>query len=318
MIRILANDGIEADGKLLLEDAGFEVVTDKVPQDQLPIALQEFDGILVRSATKVRQSLIDACPRLKLIGRGGVGLDNIDVEYARQKGIKVISTPAASSRSVAELVFAHIFSIARSLHISNREMADAHQAEVFKKLKSKYAQGVELRGKTMGILGYGRIGQEVGLIAHGLGMTILPVDVQPHKDFELRLINQADLRISQRVTTVPLNEMLAQADFISLHVPYDGHPVFGADEFSKMKPGATLINAARGGVVDELALIEALKSGRLRGAGLDTFENEPTPRAELLNHPLVSVTPHTGASTLEAQAQIGRELADRIIEFFGS
>ena len=315
MIKILANDGIEADGVLLLQEAGYELDLVSIPQAELMAKLPAYDAIIVRSATKVRKELIDACPNLKIIARGGVGLDNIDVDYARSKGIRVISTPAASSVSVAELAIAHMFSQARMLHLSNREMPVRGTSE-FKKLKSMFAEGSQLRGKTLGIVGFGRIGQEVARIALGIGMDILPVDPIV-KEANVVLSNTPNAYFSVPMRCVGMDDMLAKADYITLHVPFTGKPLFSYDEFAKMKTGVTIINAARGGVVDEAALLAALESGKVAGAGLDVFENEPTPRAELMSHPKVSVSPHIGASTVQAQAQIGLELADRIIEYFG-
>lgn len=317
MIKILANDGIEADGKMLLEEADYLVETQKVPQDELAKVLPEYDAIIVRSATQVRKELIDVCPKLKMIARGGVGLDNIDVEYARSKGITVISTPAASSQSVAELAVAHMFTLARSLQISNREMPVRGGTD-FKKLKSALSEGVQLRGKTLAIIGLGRIGQEVARIGLALGMHVMPVDLIVNETvIGINFYNMEDVRLSIRLHSYKMEEALKKADFITLHVPSTGQPVIGKKEFDLMKKGAFLINAARGGVVDELALLEALNSGKLAGAGMDTFDNEPTPRQELLDHPKISLTPHIGAATLEAQSQIGLELADKIIAFFG-
>ena len=175
MKRILANDGITEGGKQALENAGFEVVTENVPQEKLTEELLNYDAVLVRSATKIRKDVIDACPNIKLIGRGGVGMDNIDVDYAKSKGIEVVNTPAASSDSVAELVFAHLFSIVRSLQDSNRNMALVGDQE-FKVLKKKYSKGIELRGKTLGVIGIGRIGQATARVALGLGMKVVAAD----------------------------------------------------------------------------------------------------------------------------------------------
>lgn len=315
MVRILANDGIEADGQLLLEEANYEVVTQHVPQEELPKVLPNYDVIIVRSATKVRKELIDLCPKLKIIARGGVGMDNIDVEYARSKGIAVINTPNASSQSVAELAFAHIFTLARSLQMTNRLMPEGGATD-FKKLKSRFSDGIQLRGKTLGIIGFGRIGQELARIALALGMNIKPVDVALEEAaLQINVFNNSEVGLTVRLKTYDMEDVLRTSDFISLHVP--GGCLIGKKEIEIMKTGSFIINTARGGVVDEEALLEALESGKLGGAGLDVFMNEPTPRAELMNHPKVSVSPHIGASTLEAQVNIGMELADRIIEFFG-
>ncbi len=314
MVKILVNDGIEADGKLLLEEAGYEVDTTKVPQDALMTELPNYDVIIVRSATQVRKDLIDACPNLKIIARGGVGTDNIDVDYARSKGIEIITTPAASSQSVAELAMGHIFALTRFLHRSNREMATGD----FKKLKAAYAEGIQLKGKTLGIVGFGRIGQELARIALAMGMNVLASDPYIKKtDLTISLYNTKDVKLSISLRSYPLDEVLKKSDFISLHTPALGKPLIGADEMAMMKNGAIIVNCARGGVIDEDALLAALESGKIGGAGLDAFKNEPNPRADLLNHPRISVSPHIGAATVEAQANIGLELADKIIAFFG-
>ncbi len=314
MIKILANDGIDPQGKKLLEEAGIIVDTDTVPQDSLAEALQHYDGITVRSATKVRKELIDACPHLRLIGRGGVGMDNIDVEYARAKGIAVVNTPAASSLSVAELVFSHLFGGVRFLHDSNRQMP-VQGAVGFNQLKKAYAKGVELRGKTLGIIGFGRIGRETASIALGLGMNVLAYDVYPYEgNISLKL--QGGIQVDIPIRSVALEEVLQQSDFISLHVPFADRPVLDAAAFSQMKDGVGIVNCSRGGTVDERALIAALDSGKVLFAGLDVFENEPSPLEALLTHPKISLTPHIGASTNEAQERIGTELAQLIIAFF--
>lgn len=316
MIKILINDGIHPDGKMLLEDAGFQVDTDKIAQDDLPAKLPEYNAIVVRSATKVRTDLIDLCPNLKVIARGGVGLDNIDVSHAKEKGIEVINTPAASSESVAELAFAHMFTLARFLHQSNRDMPQSGNTD-FKGLKKSYSKGMQLRGKTLGIIGFGRIGQETARIGLAMGMNVLPVDLMINEtDIDINLFNSKDVKLTVHVPTVKFDEMLAKSDFISLHVPSVGKAILGADEFAKMKDGVVVINCARGGTIDEDALLEALDSGKVGAAGLDVFENEPTPLKTLLDHPKISVTPHIGASTMEAQRNIGLELADKIIAAF--
>jgi D-3-phosphoglycerate dehydrogenase len=315
MKKILANDGIDATGKAILEKEGFTVLTQKVDQADLAayINAEQIGVLLVRSATKVRKDLIDACPGLKIIGRGGVGMDNIDVAYAREKGLKVINTPAASSQSVAELVFAHLFAVARFIHRSNREMPLSGHSD-FNGLKKIYSDGFELKGKTLGILGFGRIGQATAKMALGLGMKVLPYDpIVKTTQLDLDFFHTEDT-FSIEYHTVSLDEVLASSDFITLHVPAspDGKPVIGAAELSRMKQGVVLLNASRGGIIDEDALLEALNSGKVAFAGLDVFDNEPTPRTELLNHPSVSVTPHIGGSTREAQERIGVELAELV------
>ena len=312
-MKILANDGISANGVEELEAAGFEVSTATVAQEQLEnyINNESIVALLVRSATKVRKDLIDACPSLKIIGRGGVGMDNIDVEYARDKGLHVINTPAASSESVAELVFAHLFSGVRFLYDSNRNMPLDGDSK-FKVLKKAYAKGTELRGKTLGVIGFGRIGQATAKIGLGLGMKVIAHDPFMEKAsvtvpfFDGQSLT-FDIYIESKET------VLKEADFLSLHVPAQKEFVIGATEIELMKDGAGLVNAARGGVVDEVAMVEALKSGKLGFAGVDTFENEPTPAVQVLMTPNVSLTPHIGAATNQAQKRIGSELATQII-----
>lgn len=314
MIKILANDGIDPIGKKLLEEAGFTVDTQTVPQDELPTRLQDYDVITVRSATKVRKALIDAVPNLKAIGRGGVGVDNIDVEYAKEKGIPTYNTPASSSLSVAELVFAHLFTGSRFLQDSNRKMP-VEGATKFNDLKKSYAKGVELRGKTIGIIGFGRIGREVAKLALGLGMRVLAFDLYPFTP-EIEVTIGLSTVVKVAVETASVETIIAESDFVTLHTPFIDKPLLDAEAFGKMKRGVGVINCSRGGLIDELALIDALNSGQVGFAGLDVFDNEPTPRAEILTHPKISLTPHIGASTNEAQERIGVELATLIINHF--
>ena len=312
-MKILANDGVSQAGIDILTAAGFEVTTTNVAQEQVANYINEnsITVLLVRSATTARKELIDACPGLKVIGRGGVGMDNIDVEYAREKGLSVINTPAASSASVAELVFAHLYGGVRFLHDSNRNMPLEGESN-FKGLKKAYAKGVELRGKTIGIIGFGRIGQEVAKIALGVGMQVLAADKFIDKvSVPVTLFNGAS--VSVEISTLPMNEVLKKSDFLSFHVPAQKKYVLGKKEFAMMKDGAVVVNAARGGVLDEVALVDALDSNKLAFAALDTFENEPKPEVKLLMHPKISLTPHIGAATLEAQDRIGEELANQII-----
>ncbi len=314
MIKILANDGIDPVGKSLLEQAGYTVDTETVPQDKLAEALQHYDAITVRSATKVRKELIDQCPNLKLIGRGGVGMDNIDVDYARARGLAVVNTPAASSLSVAELVFAHLFTGVRFLQDSNRRMPVEGNTQ-FNNLKKAYAKGIELKGKTLGVVGFGRIGRETAAMGLRLGMNVIAYDLVPFHG-HITLTFQGDIDLDIRIKTVSFEEVIGNSDFISLHTPFATEPILGAKEFEQMKPGVGIVNCSRGGTIDELALIAALDSGRVSFAGLDVFDNEPTPREAILHHPKISLTPHIGASTNEAQERIGAELATLIIGHF--
>lgn len=312
-MKVLANDGIATTGVVALQDAGFEVILTKVAQEQLVSYINEHEitVILVRSATKVRKDIIDSCPSLKIIGRGGVGMDNIDVDYARSKGLHVINTPAASSHSVAELVFAHLFGMVRFLHDSNRNMPLEGDSK-FKDLKKAYAKGVELKGKTLGILGFGRIGQATAKIALGVGMKVVAYD--PFMETANIDLDFYDGRsMSFEINTISKAEVLQQCDFLTLHVPAQKEYVISTAEFDLMKDGSGIINAARGGVIDEVALVEAIKTGKISKAALDVFENEPSPEVQLLMNPDISLTPHIGAATGEAQDRIGSELAEQII-----
>ena len=311
-MKILANDGISQSGIDALTEAGYEVITTNVAQEQLVSFINEnkIVVLLVRSATTARKELINTCPGLKIIGRGGVGMDNIDVEYAREKGLSVINTPAASSSSVAELVFAHLYGGVRFVYDSNRNMPLEGESN-FKSLKKAYAKGIELRGKTLGIIGFGRIGQEVAKIALGIGMEVKASDKYINNvEVPVTLFNGDSIKVS--IKTDDVSEVIKSSDFITLHVPAQKDYVIGKEEFTMMKDGSAIINAARGGVIDEVALVNSLDSGKLAFACLDTYENEPKPEIKLLMHPKISLTPHIGAATLEAQDRIGLELASQI------
>lgn len=310
-MKVLANDGIDQVAKEKLENAGFTVESDHITQGELINKLPFYDVITVRSGTKVRKELIDACPNLKIIARGGVGMDNIDVEYASEKGIIVINTPAASSISVAELVFAHLFSGVRHLYDAQRKMP-AEGNTNFLELKKEYSSGTELRGKTLGIIGFGRIGHETAKIALGLGMDVLVCDIQKVST-TLTLLLSGQVKVELQVAQVSFDELIKASDFISLHVPYLGEPVISEKEFEVMKDRVGIVNASRGGIIDEGSLIRALDAGKVAFAGLDVFDGEPYPSKEILTHSKISLSPHIGAATLEAQQRIGEELANLII-----
>ncbi|WP_105617670.1 D-2-hydroxyacid dehydrogenase [Vallitalea okinawensis] len=302
MFRILVCDGMDKSAMVTLMDAGFEVIDEHYEVEELKVKVKEFDAMIVRSATKVRQPIIDAAletKRLKLIVRAGVGVDNIDVAYAMENGIEVRNTPNASSASVAELAIAHMFAVARHVHSANVTMRNDEW-------NKKQYKGIELNGKTLGLIGFGRIAREVAKRASALGMKVIYTDylgeMEGYDDFAFK----------------SFDDLLVEADFISLHIPFNAEKgaVLGKEEFAKMKDGVILINTARGGVVCEKALVEALDSGKVAAAGVDVFEEEPTKNEALYKHPKVSVTPHIGASTKEAQARIGIEIVDTITDFF--
>ncbi|TXD52516.1 MULTISPECIES: D-2-hydroxyacid dehydrogenase [unclassified Polaribacter] len=312
-MKILINDGISQSGIDALEKGGFEVMNTKVAQNQLENYINEhnIDAILVGDTTQVRQELIEACPSLKLIGRGGIGMDNIDVEYAIDNGLQVINTPEASTNSVAELVFSHLFGMVRFLHSSNREMPLEGDSR-FQELKRAYGQGVELRGKTLGIIGFGKIGQEVAKIAIGLGMHVLATDeVIESASITLDFFNGQKAIFN--IGTVDKEEVYKESDFITLHVPAQEDFLITATDFDKMKDGVGLINTAAGGVINEVDLIKAIEEGKVQFAGLDVFDTEPTPAVQVLMNPEISLTPHIGASTKEAFDRVGLELASQII-----
>lgn len=312
-MKILANDGISERGFRLLEESGFEVLTTKVAQEQVAnyINKNDISVLLVRSATKVNQEIIDSCPSLKIIGRGGVGMDNIDVDYAISKGIQIINTPKASAISVAELVFAHLFSGVRFLAEANRHMPLDGDTR-FNSLKKDFQNGIELRGKTLGIIGFGVIGQEVAKIAIGLGMNVLASSRTPKtKTISLDFYNGTSVDFT--IETQSVDKVLAESDFITIHTPFQQEYIIGDLEFNKMKDGVGIINTSRGGAVDEVALLANFESGKVAFAGLDVFEDEPTPAIQILMHPQMSLSPHIGGSTVEAQDRIGEELAHQII-----
>ena len=314
MMKILANDGISQSGIDALEKEGFEVLTTKVAQNQLENYINEnnIDAILVKNTTQIRQELIDACPSIKLIGLGGVEMDNVDVDYAEDQGLHVINTPTASSSSVAELVFAHLFGLARFLHSSNREMPLEGDTR-FKELRKAYSDGIELKGKTIGIIGFGKVGQEVAKIALGLGMNVVATDkVVTSVPIAIEFFNGQKITIN--IDTITKDELLKEADFISLHVPPQDDYIITKSEIEKMKDGVGIINTARGGILHEVDLVQAIESGKIQFAGLDVYETQPTPAVQLLMNPEISLTPNIGGNTKESQERIGTELAQQIIK----
>lgn len=301
-MRILVTDGMDKDALQALKDNGHEVVEQFYAPEELAEQVKNFDVLVVRSATKVRTPIIDAAletGRLKLIIRGGVGIDNIDHEYAESKGIKVMNTPRASSNAVAELAMAHMLSCARFVSIAGHTMREG-------KWEKKIYNGIEVHGKTLGIVGYGRIGQSLGRMAIAMGMEVVAYDVFHVPGIE-----------NEHMHYVELDELFAVSDFISLHVPsLEGQPLVNAETIAKMKDGVIIVNTSRGTNIDEAALLEALNSGKVRAAGLDVWSSEPATDNPLLSHPHVSCTPHIGAATAEAQGRIGAEIVDIIGKFF--
>ncbi|MBN1398820.1 MAG: D-2-hydroxyacid dehydrogenase [Bacteroidetes bacterium] len=298
-MKILVSDGITSEGAKILSNAGHQVDKIKLTPEELLQKIDQYDGIIIRSATKVTKEVIEAGKNLKVIARGGVGLDNVDQVAAKEKGIKVMNTPGASSVSVAELAFAHMLAVSRFLNVSSMEMRQG------KWPKKEYSEGIELFKKNLGVLGFGNIGKEVGRRGLAFGMQVMAYDP---------IVTPADYKVEMTTKEA----ILAGADFITLHLPLNKKegPVIGKKEFDMMKKGVVLINCARGGVVDETALLEALNSGKVAGAGLDVFVNEPPTDAQkaLINHPRVSVSPHVGGQTVEAQERIGIEIAEKVVK----
>ncbi len=314
-MRVLANDGISKSGADALAKGEIELLDAKVSQEHLAAYINEnnIDVLLVRSATKVRRDIIDACPGLKIIGRGGVGMDNIDVEYAIDKGIYIINTPKASSRSVAEMVFAHFFSLARFLHESNRLMPLEGETH-FSAMKKSFSKAVELEGKTLGVIGFGGIGREVVKMGISLGMKV-KVFTRNIKTETLSLDFFDGQTVNFDITSGnDWDEFLSDTDFISINTPKSDGYILDTPQFMKMKDGVFIVNTARGGVLNEVALLDFIDNGKIAGAALDVFENEPTPELPLLMNPNLSLSPHLGGNTVDAQEKIGAELAAQIIE----
>lgn len=301
-MRILVTDGMDKSAIETLRSEGHEVVEQFYAPEELGKALRDFDAVIVRSKTKVRACHLDEAKgsSLKLIIRGGVGVDNIDVDYAKECGVQVMNTPKASSESVAELAMAHMFSCARYISVSGHTMRED------KWEKKAYSKGIELSGKTLGIIGFGRIGQKLGAMAKGIGMTVLAFDIYHVPGIEEQM----------GMKYVEMDELLEKSDFISLHTPsINGVKLISQENIAKMKDGVVFINTSRGNNVDEAALLAALESGKVRGAGLDVFADEPATNKALYSHPAVSCTPHIGAGTQEAQKRIGSEIVDIIRNF---
>ncbi|MHA7607440.1 D-2-hydroxyacid dehydrogenase [Elizabethkingia meningoseptica] len=313
-MKVLANDGISESGEKILKEAGIDLLNNRVSMEHLAkfINDNEVDVLLVRSATKVTKELIDACPTLRIVGRGGIGMDNIDVEYAREKGIQVFNTPLASLRSVAELVFAHFFALARNLHEANRLMPLEGELK-FNELKRSFAKAFELQNKTLGVIGMGKIGMEVAKIGISLGMKVLCYNRTP-KTETVTLDFFDGQSLDFQLTSCSLDEVLANADFISINTAKTPQYILDTPEFSKMKDGVFIVNAARGGVLNEVTLLDFIEEGKIAGAALDVFENEPNPELPLLMNPSLSLSPHIGGSTIDAQEKIGIEIAEQLIK----
>jgi D-3-phosphoglycerate dehydrogenase len=300
-MKVLITDGISPEGAKILLTAGHDVDQVKCTPEELVANIGKYDCIIVRSASKVTKEVIEAGKNLKVIARGGVGLDNIDVEFAKSRGLTVLNTPGASAISVAELAIGHMFALSRFLHVSKMEMMAG------KWPKKEYSKGIELHGKTLGVMGFGNIGKETARRALGLGMNVLAFDPPfTLMDFVVRITTR--------------EKLLAESDFITLHIPADkkAGPAIGRKELEMMKKGVIIVNCSRGGVVDEVALLEALESGKVGGVGLDVFMTEPPTEAQkaLINHPRVSVSPHIGGSTIEGQERVGIEIAQRVVKVF--
>ena len=313
-MKILANDGISQSGITVLESEGFEVITTKVAQNQLEnyINQNNIDALLVSNNTQVRQELIEDCPSLKLIGKAGINLDNIDADFARESGLYVINTPEAIAGAVAELIFAHIFGMARFLHQSNREMPLGGETR-FNSLRKQFENGIELKGKTLGIIGTDETANEVAKIALGVGMRVIFTgDYSEERNITLTFFNGQS--VSLTVESEPFKEVLKKSDFISIHAPLQNGYVISTKEFEQMKQGIGIINASNGGLIDEVALVNAIEGGTVKYAALDVYENQPTPEVQLLMNPEISLTPNIGSLTIESKKRVDEELAKQITE----
>lgn len=294
-MKILVTDGLDLKGQYILRKAGIEVIVIHFEPDDLIKAIPEYDGIIVRSATKIPQAVIDAGINLKLVARAGTGIDNIDHQYARSKGVAVLNTPGANSHSVAEMVFAHLLALARSVTLGTNFLREGRWE------KKKLSNAIELAGKTLGIIGFRRIGRIVSRLALAWNMNVIVYDI-------------TKINPGAAIKSISLEELLCKADFITLHTPKSDQPLITDKEIAVMKRGVYIINCARGNAVDEGALLDGLKSGQIGGVGLDVFSKEPPKSLTLLGHPRVSSTPHLGASTVEAQERTGIDIANKIIE----
>ena len=314
MMNILANDGLSKKAVELFEEKNITVFTKKINQEHLAefINSNKISVLIVRSATLVTKELIDLCPSLKIVARGGIGMDNIEVDYLKSKGVEVINTPLSSVRSVAEVVFAHIMAISRNIHLSNREMIKENIK--FKELKKKFSAGIELKGKTLGIVGIGNIGKEVAKIGLGLEMNLLVYDIIKAEEVEIEL-NIANNKINISLPIIKdLNILISKSDFISIHTPKLSKPLMGRNELKKIKKNAIIVNTSRGGIIDEVELAKALDEGLIFGAGLDVFNDEMGKiSTDILNNPKISLSPHIAGSTVDSQNRIGLELFEKII-----
>ena len=313
-MKILANDGISESGKITLESAGFKVISAKVAQNQLENFINDegIDALIIKANTTIDTELIDACPSIKLIANQANTTDNIDTDYAEGSGIQIIQVADASANAIAELVFAHLLGMARFLHQSNREMPLEGDMN-FNNLKKQFANGTELRGKTLGIIGMESAGQQVAKLALGLGMKVIAADVNADTSISIPIEFYTGQVVDIDVDIVPFSELLTEADFISLHVNDNGNHILEAQAFEKMKDGVGIVNVAQAGLVDEIALVNAIESGKVSYAALDAFENQPTPEIQLLMNTELSLSPNIATSTIEANQKSGKELATQII-----
>ena len=316
-MKVLANDGISQNSKKELIDLNFKIFDTKIDQSELIryINKNHIEIILVRSATIINSEILNNCKSIKLIGRAGVGLDNIDLISAKKNNVRVFNTPNASSISVAELVISHLLSANRNLHITNRTMPLNGETK-FKEIKSHSSECKEVMFKTLGIIGLGRIGQEVAKRAFSLGMNVIAFDKKIEK-IKIHLDHIKNQNIFFNLKTSSLNDVLKGSDFITLHIPkINDKPFIGRDEFDIMKKGVGIINTSRGGLIDESELIKFLNNKKVSFAALDVYENEPTPNIQLLMHDKISLSPHIGGSTVEAQERIGDEIVKEIKSFY--
>ena len=317
-MKILVPNSFFEHGIKLLQKADFQVLTTTVALNQLEqfITTNAIDIIITKSPTSITKELIDACPTLKLIGSTEVDKNSMVTSHAKAKGIKIIDTPFAIANSVAELVFAHLFGMVRFLHQANREMPLEGDIR-FNDLRKQFSTGTELKGKTLGIIGLGNIGKEVAKIAIGIGMKVIATSSSIKKEV-INLSFYNGTSVAFEIETQSLESLLKESDFITIHTPYQGAVLIGKQEIELMKTGVGIINTSQGGTLDEIALINAIETEKVKYAALDVYETEPKPEIQLLMNPELSLTPHIGGKTIDSNYKVEKEIINQLVSFINN